>query len=196
MPRKIEINKWDKYNRLTIIKEVKQIWYRRMVECKCDCWNIKEFQLSSIRTWHTKSCWCAYKEWNSTHWMNWTKIYNVRLAIPQRCNNPKVKAYKNYWWRWIKCEWDSFEEFYKDMWKTYKEWLQIDRINNNWNYCKENCRWVTVKQNARNKRSNIIYKWKCLIEYCEESWLNYRKVLQQRYRWKTINEAILILKWS
>lgn len=81
--------------------------------------------------WKLKHCW-----WN----------------INRRCNNPKSKDYKYYWWRWIKCEWKSFDEFYKDMWDSFREWLTIDRIDTNWNYCKSNCRRATRAEQAHNTR--------------------------------------------
>jgi hypothetical protein len=33
--------------------------------------------------------------------------------------------------------------------------LEIDRINNDGNYSPKNCRWVTIKQNQRNKSNNV-----------------------------------------
>jgi len=142
-------NIWDRYWKLIINKDF---------ECSCECWNIKIIRGSSLSRWETKSCGC-YRKLNMsnikiTHWLSTTKIYDVFNWIKKRCNNIKSNNYKDYWWRWIKCLWNNFEEFYKDMWENYKEWLSIDRINVNWNYCKENCRWATAKEQANNRRNS------------------------------------------
>ncbi len=191
-----KIIKGEKYWRLTIVKEV--FWReRRYVECKCDCWEIRDIRISSVLNKITSSCWCLVKDIRKsekTHWMKWTKIYSVWSNMKSRCVNKEHKAYSNYWWRGITIcnSWNSFEEFYKDMWEIYSEWLQIDRIDNNWNYCKENCRWVTAKENCRNTRKNVLYKWKCIAQWCEELKLNYQTVFNRIYKWISIKEALNI----
>ena len=192
--KKLEINQWDKYNRLTIIEDLgsKRIWkiQRRIIKCKCDCWNITELTLTAIRIWWTQSCWCLKTEINTTHWMNWTDIYSVFNNIKDRCYNKTNKNYKNYWWRWIECEWGKFEDFYKDMWDTYKKWLTIDRENNDWDYKKSNCKWITNKKQQRNKRTNIVYKWKCIWEWTEIQWFNKHIIYSRIKLWWSIEKAI------
>ena len=174
---KLNIKWWEIYNNLIIIEEIKskidnQWRIIRKFRCKCKCWNIIETYLKNIRNWHIKSCWCIWKQNRSIsmkknmtkHWMKWTKIYWVFDSIKSRCNNKNNINYKNYGARWIKCDWNSFEEFYEDMKEWYKSNLQIDRIDNNWNYNKQNCRWITAKENNRNRRNTIKYKWISLWE--------------------------------
>ena len=190
--------KWSKYNNWIIIKEVTKIGNQRYCKCKCICWNIKDVQLSSLKNWWTKSCWC--KRW--AHWMRSTKIYKVFDWIKQRITNKNNSAYKYYWARWIKCEWKNFIEFYKDMWDTYKEWLQIDRENNDWNYCKSNCRWVTQKVNANNKRTTIYltnnWEKKTLKEWSEIKWIRYNLAYERykkQYNFNDIFMKINIQNW-
>jgi len=194
MSKKLKIKIGTKFSKLEIVEEV--FWRdRRYFKCKCDCWTYKIVRLNDLRNWKTKSCWCLRLNWivHTTHWMNWTKIYRVFVWIKNRCNNKNERRYKDYWWRWIKCEWNSFEEFYEDMKEWYSENLQIDRIDNDLNYCKENCRWITAKENCRNRRTNIIYKWKCLTEWCEKLWLHYWTIHSRIYKYNySVKEALNI----
>jgi len=48
MPKKLIIKKWDKYNKLTIIKEVEKKKSSRYFRCKCECWNIKDIRLWNL----------------------------------------------------------------------------------------------------------------------------------------------------
>lgn len=155
---------WKVYWYLTIIKEVKPKVYKnilhRQVLCKCRCWNFTKWLLYTIKVWGKKSCGCLHKK----HWFSNQNnaFYNCYRNILQRCNNTKNARYKNYWWRWIKNEWQNFKEFKNDMYESFikhceefwKKDTTIDRINNDWNYCKGNCRWATRKEQAYNKSTN------------------------------------------
>jgi len=82
--------------------------------------------------------------------------------MKRRCNNPNNNAYRNYGGRGITyCkEWEKFENFWRDMEEGYDDNLTLDRIDNNGNYCKENCRWVDYKTQMNNMRSNRIIEYK------------------------------------
>lgn len=150
---------WKKFWRLIVINEWETVKWRRKFICRCGCWNTKLIHYSALQQWLTQSCWCLHNERfnHFTHWLRKSKLYSRWNMINQRCNNKNNKAYKNYGWRWIKNEWNSFIDFYNDMTPTYIEWLTIDRMNNNWNYCKENCRWATYKEQNLNRRQFTYY---------------------------------------
>ncbi|MGR5866955.1 hypothetical protein ACT7DZ_33690 [Bacillus cereus] len=112
----------------------------------------------------TRSCGCLEYENQQVsgfkHGQTKTKLYYVWNSMRSRCHNPNVLHYHNYGGRGIKVckEWkEHFEPFY--VWvitSGYKEDLTIDRINNDGNYEPLNCRWATYKEQANNKRTNVI----------------------------------------
>ncbi len=79
------------------------------------------------------------------------------VGIISRCTNSNAANYKNYGGRGINVcnKWKVFEVFYEDMLPGFSPKLQLDRINNNKGYCKSNCRWVTQKKNANNRRNSL-----------------------------------------
>lgn len=134
--------------------------------------------------------------WIKTHWLTKTKFYKVWVNMKARCYYKNWKDYKRYWARGIKvCDsWLKFENFYNDMYFSYKDGLTIERINNNWNYCKENCKWETRYKQAQNtiKVNFIEYNWvkKSLTQWAIFLWIK-RKTLSQRINsyWWTIEKA-------
>jgi len=122
------------------------------------------------------------------------RLYRIWKWIKTRCNNKNQDSYESYWGRWITYDkkWEKFENFYKDMKKWYKEHLTIDRKDNDLGYNKDNCRWATRKQQVRNRRDNIKYRWINVIEICKNRWLNYSKIRVRIHRWWSIEKALEI----
>ena len=91
-----------------------------------------------------------------------------------RCEDSKRTKYRDYGGRGIKVceEWHNPNNFID--WAEnngYMPGLQLDRINNNGDYCPNNCRWVTPKENSRNRRNTVFLtihgETKCVAEWCE-----------------------------
>lgn len=86
---------------------------------------------------------------------NKPKLYNVWANMIQRTTNSNRSDYKYYGGRGIfVCEeWRSFEKFNEDMLPTFSDGLTLDRIDVNLGYFKDNCRWVSMSDQNRNKRT-------------------------------------------
>jgi len=65
-----------------------------------------------------------------------------------------------------------YESYLNHCKKHWEKKTTIERINVNWNYCKDNCTWATPTQQARNRTNSLNYKGKNLMEYCEELKIN------------------------
>lgn len=107
-------------------------------------------------------------EFIKTHGRSKTKLYGVWLGMKRRCYYHNDKRYQNYGGRGITVcdEWrNDYVAF--ESWSInngYKQGLSIDRIDNNGNYCPENCRWVTAKQQNRNYSRNSLLEFNgCLL---------------------------------
>lgn len=97
-----------------------------------------------------------------THKMSKTKVYNAWLNMRKRCDKKDDKDYANYGGRGITYDprWGTFEGFYSDMGDSYVEGLSLDREDVDGNYCKENCKWVPVSEQSRNRRFCIKVDYK------------------------------------
>ena len=193
--------KGDKFGRLICLEDVGRnkngnvLW-----KCECECGNYAVVDSSSLKTGNTKSCGCLQKEIqedfiksNQDHGMCNTKIYKVWSSMKQRCLNLNDKAYKNYGGRGITfCrEWEDFEPFYE--WAInngYQEGLTLERIDNNGNYCSQNCMWITKSKQSSNTRNcvKLTYngKTKIMTEWADELDIPYY-LLQSRIKegWST-----------
>lgn len=111
---------------------------------------------------NTASCGCLWRERvraaRITHGQTGSRLYYVWKSMLQRCEKQYNPSYDDYGGRGITVceEWHDFTNFMQWAERTgYRENLTIDRIDVNEGYDPVNCRWVTMHEQARNKRNNI-----------------------------------------
>lgn len=186
------INK--RFERLLVVRYIGSNKHRQSLWlCKCDCGNEVVVSRTNLKSGNTKSCGCykleKVKRKLTTHGMTKTRFYIIFMDILARCTNENEPAYKNYGARGIKCLWSSFENFKEDMYESYlqhcKEFGEknttIDRIDNNDNYCKENCRWATQKEQQNNTRRSRYVKIDgeqlTISQAAEKYGINYKTII-------------------
>jgi hypothetical protein len=171
--------------------------------CRCKCAALISIRGDCLKDGNTRSCGCLKKELIiqrlTTHGLTGHPLHDVWTAMKLRCNLESNEFFHNYGGRGVTVckEWmDSFQVFYDWALNSgYKKGLSIDRIDNNGNYCPENCRWVSHKINNRNKRTNrlITYKGETKIVTVWAEFLNMPpSVLMHRlnqYKW-SVEKAI------
>ena len=106
-----------------------------------------------------------------------TSLYNSYCAMMNRCNNPSSASYDDYGGRGITVcdEWNGSPDAFIE-WALstgYIEGLTIDRIDVDKGYSPSNCRWITLSEQARNKRTTIFINYNgetlCLSEACRKA---------------------------
>lgn len=131
----------------------------------CSCGKSGEFVVRncSLKSGMTTSCGCKNRERiiqqnkdkRITGQSN-SRLAHIFYSMHRRCESQKHKGYKCYGGKGIQVcpEWDKFEVFYKwALENGYDSSLTIDRIDSDKGYSPNNCRWVTMKDNIRNKRN-------------------------------------------
>ena len=158
------------------------------VVCRCECGNYCIASCADLRRNHTRSCNCLkgdkltsknfvhgfakYGNRGRRH-----SLYEIWAGMIKRCTNPKCNSFEDYGGRGIEvC--DGWRNDYKAFheWSLvhgWKEGLTIDRRDNESGYSPENCRFVTMAVNSRNKRTtrNITAfgETKCASEWIRDS---------------------------
>jgi hypothetical protein len=175
----------DKFNRWTVIglpfPQTRNIdgvceW---MVPCRCICGFARPIRVTMLFNGHSRSCGCLKGEKNIIHGEAGkarTRLYRVWYAMKARCTKPYSDSFKDYGARGIQIcqEWQNSFIAFRD-WANnsgYSPDLELDRIDNNGNYCPENCRWITGVENKRNTSKNVnlsaFGEVKCLTDWSKD----------------------------
>jgi len=167
-----------RYGRLQVIEMCGHNKHnQRLWRCMCDCGKTAEVLGFLLRQQQTQSCGCLAKDAiasvNYLHGMAHTAIFKLHHSMMDRCYLKTSHAYKNYGGRGITvCErWHNFENFYTDMGAKPKG-MTLERINNHGAYSPDNVRWASYKDQANNRRSNVVLEFagkrQTMQQWCDE----------------------------
>ena len=156
----------QRFGRLTVLKRSSKICTpngtRRVYwDCICDCGNPATVSSHELRSGKSKSCGCLQIERahdaNVTHGGRRTRLYNIWNNMKQRCINPHGTMFEYYGGRGIAVCPDWLASF-----STFQHWalsagytddLTLDRIDSDKDYCPENCRWIPMCEQSKNRRN-------------------------------------------
>lgn len=194
MSKKIDmINK--QFGKLKVLAEDGHLGGFLAFKCLCECGSTTTVRGSSLRSGNTTSCGCVHKTMvgnlNKKHGLKHTAEYSVWQNMITRCTNSNTNFFYRYGGRGIAVsdEWRDFEKFYADM-GNRPNGMTLERIDNNGSYSKENCRWATLKEQARNTRRTKLVehngKTQCLKDWANEVGIVYN----------TLRKRFIIYGWS
>lgn len=169
----------NKYNMLTVVSKAGKDKYGKILwTCECECGSQTISLGRNLVSGRKKSCGCLknkekIKNAKFKGYAN-SRIYNIWRGMIDRCYNKNNQSYHYYGERGISVceEWIGVNGFFSFLyWSNsngYSKNLTIDRIDNDKNYCPDNCRWADWKTQANNRRKpdsvkNQYGEWKYRI---------------------------------
>ena len=155
----------------------------------CGCYRGKLIAISNVKL-------------KTRHGYKGTRLYNVWATIKGRCRCKSSGAYPYYGAKGINVcdEWADDFVIFKDwaLKNGYQKTLQIDRIDNDGNYCPENCQFITCAENEQKKPSCVL-NWD-LVEKIRElhRWGFKQNRIAEHFNIdkRTINSVVLRKSWK
>ena len=142
--------------------------------CQCDCGKMVEATTSSLRSGNTLSCGCLHREnigaLNRSHGMSGLRLYAVWKQMIKRCENPRSNVYRYYGALGV-----SVCKEWRHDFAAFKAWMDengysessprgkqtVDRIDPSKGYHPDNCRIISIQEQQRNKRRNLVEQSGC-----------------------------------
>lgn len=182
MQSKYSFQNGYKFGKWTVIGPTKYTYPNGRVcngyNCQCECGKIQFMPPTYIFHQKSKQCRrCGIIQSYVTRPVETRKsyidgrihdpLYTAWCAMKARCSDPNHCSYKNYGARGIKIcdEWLNFENFRKWAYSHgYSPGLQLDRIDNDGDYCPSNCKYVTRLENTNHRSSCVMITYKGITQ--------------------------------
>lgn len=169
---------------------------RSVWNCVCECGAAKAIPAAYLRSGGVKSCGChrvvgspqKMPRSHGSHRMSGSAEYRSWSGAKKRVTDKNNRSYPSYGGRGITMSesWlADFMNFFRDM-GPRPPGTSLDRIDNDGPYSRENCRWSTPAEQARNRRSTVLFQIgedeKTLTEWSQISGIPEPRI------WKRINK--------
>jgi hypothetical protein len=178
----LSFDRWSVLSEADSLRKSRRYWL-----CVCTCGKQSVVDGKELRTGRSTGCYrCRAKK----HGMRDKPEYVVWKRMKSRCEQTTNQDFRHYGGRGIRVcdEWQSFASFYRDMGPRPTPKHTIERIKNHLGYSKDNCRWATRKEQARNTRRNRLLTLhgvtKSIPDWAELVGVSYQTIGQRlRYGW-------------
>lgn len=169
-----------KYGRLTVRAFSHKRGHKSYWWCECKCGNMKQVRSDSLKSGTIQSCGCLKSEQDKVNLSQLghgdarkgkvSKEYTTWQSMLQRCYCTTNERYQDWGGRGIKvCDrWHEFANFLADMGRRPTPKHSLNRIDNDKDYCPDNCEWTTNIVQSRNRRSNVFLTHNAITKTAKE----------------------------
>lgn len=188
------------YNKWTVLSEVERDKHNKRVWlCECTCRSISKItQDNLIRNLSTqcKNCSIINRKKKQDFLREDHRLYSLWKNMKNRINNPNRDNYHRYGGRGIKiCDrWYDFLLFLEDMENSFEEGLSLERVDNDGDYCPENCKWATKKEQSNNQEKSLELLFEGVIytesQLSEKTGVNRTTIQRRRNAGYSVEEMI------
>lgn len=150
----------------------------RLFVCRCQCGQERRITETRLKAGRARSCGCLTREMNTRHghspYRKASPEYRAWRAMWDRCTNPKLQNWKWYGGQGVRVcdQWEDFAVFLADVGVMPSPGMWLDRIRGG-NYEPGNVRWLTAKEQQRNRRNNHMIEHEgetmCLSAWAERA---------------------------
>ncbi len=157
----------QRFGDLTVVTPTGEIQNKKLLWwCVCICGNLKIVRSSHLIAGAIDSCGHAvdrHKPKNVKHGLSRDPRYRIYGAMLRRCYSKDCENYKNYGGRGIRVDssWlglAGFLRFVRDM-GPRPIGKSLDRIDNDGDYTKANCRWASQNEQMYNRRVTLRFEY-------------------------------------
>lgn len=174
---------------------------KQMVYCRCDCGTERLVTVGNLRSGISESCGCLKSEKTrlrrTKHGLSQTTMYLRYRGMIRRCYMLGSPEFHNYGARGIKvcARWlESVENYIQDMGQPPFEWASVDRIDNSGDYCKDNCRWASKKEQSLNRRTTNFIEFNgetlCVSDWAKKIGLSNGGLRNRLLRGMSVEDAL------
>ena len=156
-----------RFGKLTVTERIETKKGQSRFNCFCDCGNTTIVIGSDLNSGNTTSCGCIKKVTGYTSNLihggsagDMAGSYRSWSSMKQRCNNPNSRGWNEYGAKGVTvCKhWLTYENFYADM-GDRPNGYSLERIDVFKGYSPENCKWIPLSDQQKNKRNTVRYQY-------------------------------------